>query len=65
MTAYIGEYRDNYGKKHIEIKFDKPISLKSGASAQERAVIDEFNRRIEQIFKIVKENENQFDKDRK
>ena len=65
MTAYLGEYRDDDGKKHIEIKFDKPISLKSGASKQERAIIDEFNRRIDEIFKIVKENENLFDKDRK
>jgi hypothetical protein len=54
MTAYIGEYRDENGKKVFSISFDPPISLEKGCTQQERNAIDEFNK----IMDKIKEREN-------
>lgn len=54
MTAYIGEYRDDNGKKVFSISFDPPISLEKGCNGQERKAIDEFNK----VMDKIKEREN-------
>jgi len=59
MTALIGEYRDNDGRKHTQLTFDPPISLEKGCTKQERNAIDEFNKvmaEIERKANVEKEN---------
>jgi hypothetical protein len=57
MTAYIGEYRDDNGKKVFSISFDPPISLEKGCTKQERNAIDEFNKVMAKIEKKGNNNE--------
>ena len=55
MTAFLG--MDKKEKMvHICLSFDQPIRLETGCSKQERAVIDEFNRKIDEIFKGKEED---------
>lgn len=57
MTAYIGEYRDEDGKKVFSISFDPPISLEKGCNGQERKAIDEFNK----IMAKIEERNNNYE----
>ena len=57
MTAYLGEYRDDEGKKHFSISFDPPISLEKGCTRQERNAIDEFNKIMDKIKERGNNNE--------
>ena len=57
MTAYIGKYRDDNGKKVFSISFDPPISLEKGCTSQERNAIDEFNKVMAKIEERDNNNE--------
>lgn len=57
MTAKIGEYRDENGKKVFSISFDPPINIKEGCTKQERNAIDEFNKVMAKIEERNNNNE--------
>lgn len=57
MTAKIGEYRDENGKKVFEISFDPPLNIKEGCTRQERNAIDEFNKVMAKIEERYNNNE--------